>query len=105
MLDTSISVLNSNFAKVREFIKNFVQQLDIGPNSAQVGVATFDSVPRNEFWLNEHTDRTSLLAAIDQISYPAGTTNTADALQFIRDNAFTPVGPLGLLRLVSSNAL
>ena len=81
----------TNFAKVREFVKSFAQNFDIGADTVRIGVTTFGSTPQNEFWMNEFTDRTSLLAAIDQIQYTGGTTFTGDALQYIQENAFTQV--------------
>ena len=91
LLDASGSVGSVDFSKVKDFVRRFAQHFNIGPGSVNIGVVTFDSTPHNEFWLNQHTDRPSLLAAIDQIQYSGGTTFTADALQFIRENSFTPV--------------
>ena len=82
---------SENFEKVRAFIKTFVDNFDIGPGSVRIGVTTFNSAPQNEFWLNEYTNKTALLEAIDQIQYTGGATYTAEALQFIRENAFTSV--------------
>ena len=91
LLDASGSVGLSSFATVREFIKSFAQNFDIGADYVRIGVTTFASTPQNEFWMNEYTDRTSLLAAIDQIQYTGGTTFTGVALQYVQENAFTPV--------------
>jgi hypothetical protein len=76
---------------VRGFVKHFAGSFDIGANGVQIGAATFDTQPRNEFWLNSHFTNASLQHAIDQIKYPAGNTHTAEALDFIRQNAFTTV--------------
>ena len=91
LLDTSGSVGSTEFAKVRDFVKAFAENFDIGPGSVHIGVTSFDTTPQNEFWLNQHTDKASLLAAIDQIQYRGGQTYTAEALQFIRENAFISV--------------
>ena len=91
LLDTSGSVGSTDFHKVRTFVRKFAEHFDIGPDSVNVGVASFGSAPYNEFWLNEYTDKASLLAAIDQIKYRGGGTNTAQALQFVRQNALTSV--------------
>ena len=84
----------SNFNKVKDFVKKFANSFDIGPNGVNIGISTFDTHPRNEFWLNQHTDKNSLVAAIDGVKYPAGNTHTGEALQFIRQNAFTKVRSL-----------
>ena len=91
LLDTSSSVGSEEFAKVRDFVKAFVQNFDIGPDSVNIGVTTFETTPQSEFWLNDYTNKTALLEAIDQIRYSGGFTFTAEALQFIQDNAFTKV--------------
>ena len=91
LLDTSGSVGNEEFAKVRDFVRRFAERFDIGPDSVNIGVTTFASTAQNEFWLNEYTDKASLLAAIDQIQYDGGDTYTAQGLKFVRENAFLPV--------------
>nr|KAG5704539.1 hypothetical protein BaRGS_003850 [Batillaria attramentaria] len=91
LLDSSGSVGQSNFNKVKDFVKKFSRSFDIGPNAVQIGVSTFDTHPRNEFWLNQHNTNASLINAIDHISYHAGNTHTDEALQFVRQNAFTKV--------------
>ena len=91
MLDTSGSVGSADFDKVLDFVRRLADHFDIGPNSVHIGVTSFDTTPQNEFWLNQHTDKAALLAAIDQIQYRGGNTYTAEALQFVRENAFTQV--------------
>lgn len=91
LLDSSGSVQATNFAKVRAFVAKFANDFEIGPNGVQIGVAVFDTHVHNEFWMNQHLDRASLLTAINAIRYPAGSTHTDEALQFARQNAFTAV--------------
>ena len=91
LLDASGSVGSDDFVKVLDFVKRFAEHFNIGPDGVNIGVTTFASTPKNEFWLNNHTDRTSLVAAINQIQYDGGNTYTADALQFVRENAFYQV--------------
>ena len=91
LLDTSSSVGSTDFTKVLDFVKTFAENFDIGPDSVHIGVTSFGTTPQNEFWLNQYTNKTALLAAIDQIQYGGGQTYTAEALQFVRENAFTSV--------------
>ena len=93
LLDTSASVGSTEFVKVRDFVKTFAENFDIGADSVHIGVTSFDTTPQNEFWLNQYTNKTALLAAIDQIQYRGGQTYTAEALQFVRENSFTSVSP------------
>ena len=98
LLDTSASVGSTDFTKVRDFVKTFAENFDIGADSVHIGVTSFDTTPQNEFWLNQYTNKTALLAAIDQIQYRGGQTYTAEALQFVQENAFTLVSLCSTVR-------
>ena len=89
LIDASGSVRPSNFQKQKDFLKNFVSSLTIGPNDIQVGVTEFSNIPGDSFWMNMHADKNSLLAAIDAIPFPGGNTHTELALKFARQQAFT----------------
>ena len=93
-MDTSESVESENFEKVRQFLKIFAGSFKIGNRQVLIGVSTFDSVPRSEFWLKDNGNNATLQAAIDAIVYQAGGTLTSDALDFVRNNAFERVGKI-----------
>ncbi|XP_021352218.1 uncharacterized protein LOC110449589 [Mizuhopecten yessoensis] len=87
LLDASGSVGSSNFILMKFFIKNITANLLLGPNAIQVGIVTFATVPRYEFWLNEHYGALTLNPAIDSIVYTNAGTYIAKGLQYVRDNA------------------
>ena len=89
LIDASGSVKRTNFEKQMDFVKDFVRSLTIGPNADLVGVTAFSTLPRNPVWMNSHTEKNNLLAAIDNIPYPGGSSHTEHALKFARLQAFT----------------
>ena len=72
LLDSSSSVGIANFQKQLDFVKNFAKAFNIGPTGTQIGATIFSSSPSNQFWMNDHLDKPSLLSAIDYIPYPGG---------------------------------
>ena len=80
VLDSSGSVGASNFANVRNFVADLVNQLEIGPDNTRVGLINFASSAGVQFSLNTHQDISSLLQAIASVPFTSGGTNTAAAL-------------------------
>lgn len=80
ILDASGSIGRSNFDSVRNFVLQYLNSFNIGPNDNQIGVITFSSSARVEFALNTYRDRASLGQAISNIAYIDGGTNIPDAL-------------------------
>lgn len=80
VLDASGSVGASNFREVVEFTRNFINELEIGPNNTQVGVVVYASSATTIFNLNTHSNKADLLAATNTIMFTNGATNTADGL-------------------------
>ncbi|XP_060909960.1 collagen alpha-3(VI) chain-like isoform X2 [Labrus mixtus] len=72
---------------VREFIRRFVDNMPIGPDGVQVGVAQFSNVPRLEMDLNSHSTKESLIGALPNIKpRPGQTVKMGAALDFVRTN-------------------
>ena len=80
MLDVSTSIGSENFTKVKQFVINFVENIDIGPNDTQVGTIIFNEDAYISFKLDANNDEKSLLAAINNIDYLTNFTNVEDAL-------------------------
>ena len=89
MLDSSGSVGNSNFQTVRQFVLDFVQGLNIGPNDTQVGVIVFSDFTTVAFNLNTYSSKDSVLNAVRNIQYIGGGTNTQSALDSLISQGFT----------------
>ncbi|XP_059194891.1 collagen alpha-6(VI) chain-like [Centropristis striata] len=91
LVDGSTSIGATNFQEVRTFLRDFVKDLDIGPDKVQVGLAQYSNDPHKEFLLKDHKDKKSLLSALERIPYRLGDTNTGKAMQFLLDEYFTEV--------------
>lgn len=74
VLDSSGSVGEQNFTVMKEFVKEVIQRMRIGPSASSVGLITFSRYPTVRIHLGDHTDQASLLAAVDNVPYLAGTT-------------------------------
>ncbi|KAL3859113.1 hypothetical protein ACJMK2_009345 [Sinanodonta woodiana] len=93
LLDSSGSVLSTNFQKMRDFVTKFTQSFPLGPSAVQIGVVTFSTTPTNVFNLNTYQNKTAMLNAINKIPYDGGGTRTDLALQYVMRNSFTkPAG-------------
>ncbi|XP_013410815.1 uncharacterized protein LOC106173996 isoform X2 [Lingula anatina] len=90
VLDSSGSVGAANFEKVKDFVKDIVNDLDIGANSVRVGVVKFHSRPYSEFHLNKYYDKKALANAVDGIKYTRGGTITSEGIKMMTDLAFKP---------------
>ena len=89
VVDASGSIGAENFTRMREFIKDVVQDFKIGSDATRVGLVLFASPARVEFNFNNFTDKQSLLRAVDALPYLSGGTSTYLALQLLTRQAFT----------------
>ncbi|XP_021375373.1 collagen alpha-1(XII) chain-like [Mizuhopecten yessoensis] len=89
ILDMSTSVGFSNFAKMLEFLENFLSHDDIDNGIVRVGVVGYSTDAKVEFHLNEYSSTTSLYNGINNIKYMLGNTNTAAGLKLMRTTMFT----------------
>ncbi|XP_049602830.1 collagen alpha-4(VI) chain [Syngnathus scovelli] len=89
LADSSGSITPDNLQEIRFFLLTVVSGFDIGPNNVRVGLAQFTNNPFREFLLNEHQDKDSLLAALNNYPVRRGGTMTGRALDFIRTQFFT----------------
>ena len=89
LMDSSRSVRRSNYRRMKQFVYDFVEGVDIAPNSTQVGVILFSDIAWTVFSLNTYAKKEPLLDAIDDIPFLRGYTNTADALCLLLEEGFT----------------
>ncbi|XP_046571856.1 collagen alpha-4(VI) chain-like [Haliotis rubra] len=89
LLDSSSSEGSTNFKKQLDFVSNFVDGFDIGPDSVQIGVVTFSTSVQNRFFLNVYNNKAALKAAITSISYTGGVTETGEGLEYIRTSSLS----------------
>ncbi|XP_058250247.1 collagen alpha-6(VI) chain-like isoform X1 [Hemibagrus wyckioides] len=89
LVDSSGSIGDADFLKVKKFLHKFVMDLDINPKKIRVGLAQFSNEPHREFLLGEYADKNDLLEKIDKLTYLKGGTETGKALSFIEKYYFT----------------
>lgn len=63
------------------FVKDLVNNFDIGPNKIQVGAEIFSDRTYIQFNLNKYQSKAGVQQAIANIPYKRGTTNTGQALK------------------------
>ncbi|XP_017333441.2 collagen alpha-6(VI) chain isoform X1 [Ictalurus punctatus] len=89
LVDSSGSIGDADFLRVKQFLHTFIEGLDIKPNKFRVGVAQFSNDPQQEFLLAAYTGKNDLLEKVDKLTYLKGGTETGKALSFILNNYFT----------------
>ncbi|XP_004591798.1 cartilage matrix protein [Ochotona princeps] len=89
VVDSSRSVRPVEFEKVKVFLSQVIESLDVGPNATRVGVVNYASSVRQEFPLRAHSSKAALLRAVRRIQPLATGTMTGLAIQFAITKAFS----------------
>uniref|UniRef100_UPI00398F7519 collagen alpha-3(VI) chain-like isoform X2 n=1 Tax=Pristiophorus japonicus TaxID=55135 RepID=UPI00398F7519 len=90
LIDGSSSIGSEDFAHIRDFILNIINNLDIGPNKVRIGLAQYSNNGKTEFVLKQHTSVDALHNAIRRIRPRGGAPlNTGAGLRFVMRNHFT----------------
>lgn len=86
LLDSSFSVWESDFKEQLRFVRSVVDNFQIGNDSIQVGILSFSSEIKANFYLDEYSDKEAINSAVNKIEHlgTAGT-NTGGALKYARD--------------------
>ncbi|KAF7708844.1 hypothetical protein HF521_017901 [Silurus meridionalis] len=92
LVDSSSSIGDADFQKVKKFLQTFIGGLDVKPDKVRVGLAQFSNDPKQEFLLAEYANRNDLLDKVEKLTYLKGGTETGKALTFIQNNYFTEAG-------------
>lgn len=82
VVDSSRSVRPVEFEKVKVFLSQVIESLDVGPNATRVGLVNYASTVKPEFPLRAHGSKASLLQAVRGIQPLSTGTMTGLALQF-----------------------
>lgn len=93
LLDSSGSIRDTNpadgsydnWALMLNFVRNLVDQLNIGENETHVAVVSFSQTARTIFHLDTYYDKTLLKNAITNIPYVGGLTGIAAAFRLALD--------------------
>lgn len=85
VLDSSVSMTETDFRKQLDFISQFVDRLAIGQRDFQMSVITFSFESKIEFYLGEHDTNVSMKQALDAVEYRPGATLTHKGLESVKD--------------------
>ncbi|KAK3595499.1 hypothetical protein CHS0354_021597 [Potamilus streckersoni] len=91
LLDASSSEGDTNFQTQLDFVSRVSNDFIIGKDQVQIGLITFATYPRNEFYMNTYTTKSTLLSQIQRVGYMHGLTYTDKGLEFVRSNSFIPI--------------
>ncbi|KAL4229591.1 hypothetical protein ACF0H5_012629 [Mactra antiquata] len=90
VLDDSGSVGTTNFKKSLDFVQSVVNEVNVGPNNAQIALLTYSTHAQVGWHLNQYQDKTSILNALSTVRYLGGITHTDEALETVRTQLLTP---------------
>ena len=89
MLDESGSIKNDSFQRVKSFVYNFSSAfLQDETTETRVGVITFNNTATEHIALNSSLGNEEILSDISDLPYNKGGTNTAAALELMRQQAW-----------------
>ncbi|XP_010005902.1 PREDICTED: collagen alpha-4(VI) chain-like [Chaetura pelagica] len=92
LVDTSTSIGQENFQKVKNFLSTLVLSLDVGLDVIRVGLAQYSNETYQEFLLNQYL-KSDVLEQIGNLPYRSGEPYTGRALDFVNEVYFTePAG-------------
>ena len=89
ILDSSGSLKNEYY-KEKDFLKVLAKSFNISPDGSRAGVVTFSVRAEHSIRMKDHTDITSLEAAVDDIPIMGMTTRIDRALRLPQKELFAP---------------
>ncbi|XP_041832379.1 matrilin-3a [Melanotaenia boesemani] len=89
IIDSSRSVRPAEFEKVKIFLADMVDTLDVGSDATRVAVVNYASTVKIEFLLKDHFNKLDLKKAISRIEPLAAGTMTGLAIKTAVNDAFT----------------
>ncbi|XP_023932357.1 matrilin-4-like [Lingula anatina] len=89
VVDESTSIWQPNFMKQLKFLSRITEDFEIGQNATQIGVLTFATNARDQFYLNKYRTGKEVREAIKKIVQPdTFSTNTHKAINLMRMDYF-----------------
>ncbi|XP_074051887.1 collagen alpha-5(VI) chain-like [Macrotis lagotis] len=85
LVDSSGSIGNETFNKIKIFMKNLVDKFHIDIDQGHIGVIQFSDSAKKEFALTEYMNKRDIFDAIDRMTHIAKKTYTGKALKFVSD--------------------
>ncbi|XP_060079255.1 cartilage matrix protein-like [Ylistrum balloti] len=91
VIDSSRSIGEPEFNKELRFVREVLQEFELGPDKTRVAIVSFSNVVNTEFNFNQFSNENDILSAVSSIKYAAGpATVTYRALNQTRRGLFTP---------------
>jgi len=99
VVDSSSSISNEDYGKMKAWMKTIVESLNIGPKDSQVSIMQFaghDGQRLDADWaervlvFNQATNKESVLSKIDGMKSLGGNTCIGEALQYFRYYVYIP---------------
>ena len=95
VLDMSSSIETSgrgNWKRMLDLVVNIIEKLAISEQGVHVGVVSFSERAQVEFFLNQFFSKNMMTAAVRQIVFRGGNTNTPSGLRYMIDQVFDQTG-------------
>ncbi|XP_069136404.1 cartilage matrix protein-like isoform X2 [Argopecten irradians] len=93
VIDSSRSIGEPEFNKELNFVRQVLQEFELGPDKTRVAIVSFSNVVKTEFSFNKYINEDEILREVSRIAYAAGpATVTYRALNQTRREVFTPWG-------------
>ncbi|XP_041798680.1 matrilin-2-like [Chelmon rostratus] len=89
VIDSSRSIRPDDYEKVKTFIINLLQFLEVGSEATRVGLLQYGSVVQPEFSLNTYTTKAEVEQAVRNMEHLATGTMTGLAIQYAMETSFT----------------
>lgn len=91
LIDSSSMVGPSNYNELKNYLKNTITKLDVGPSKVRIGLMQYSGYASTEFPLNMYATRGEMLKAIERMSFMGGSTNSVYALRQMRRRMFSEI--------------
>uniref|UniRef100_A0A8C8FVH6 VWFA domain-containing protein n=1 Tax=Oncorhynchus tshawytscha TaxID=74940 RepID=A0A8C8FVH6_ONCTS len=82
--------MRESVQSIRDFLGQFVEYLEIGPDKTHVAVIQYSDKPTTNFLLNTYSSKSDIMAKVRNINIEGGRSlKTGEALDFVKKNVFT----------------
>ena len=88
-MDASRSILPDEFQLVKEYVKDVIEYLSIGPALTHVGVIEYSKSAKMELAFDKSYDREEIKRIVDKVPHTKGITRIDLALQVASQELFT----------------
>nr|XP_015212368.1 PREDICTED: collagen alpha-6(VI) chain [Lepisosteus oculatus] len=86
LIDSSGSIKSEDYQKMKDFMKKIIQKLDIGRDKVRIGAKQYCHLEQDEFELDDYSQASDLMKAVDGMNQLGGGTLTGQALHSVSKN-------------------